>query len=112
MVVRRLVDAGVNIRVHTNLERVGNGGVILRSGLQKNPEELAVDAVLLVTGQLPEDSLYRACLAAAPADGAARFTAIGDCDSPGLIAHAVYAGHRFGRTFGEPVPAGLGFRVE
>lgn len=37
---------------------------------------------------------------------------IGDCFGPGMIAHAVYSGHRFAREFEEPASEGLGFRTE
>jgi dimethylamine/trimethylamine dehydrogenase len=60
---------------------------------------LALGAIVLVTGRIPNDSLYHELIAA-------RFdrpvTRIGDCVAPSHIADAVYSGHRFAREFGEP----------
>lgn len=60
---------------------------------------LPCDALLLVTGRLPDDALYRALAASLPAG---TVSAIGDCHAPSHIADAVFAGHRFAREFGEP----------
>ena len=69
----------------------------------------------MVTARLPEDALYRE-LAADPARLAAAgiksLDRIGDCYGPGMIAHAVYSGHRFAREFEEPAVEGLAFRTE
>jgi dimethylamine/trimethylamine dehydrogenase len=35
--------------------------------------------------------------------GLETLTVIGDAEAPGLIAHAVFAGHRAARQFGEPI---------
>ncbi len=69
----------------------------------------------MVTARLPEDALYRefatdpARLAAASLKSLDR---IGDCHGPGMIAHAVYSGHRFAREFEEPAAEGLTFKTE
>jgi dimethylamine/trimethylamine dehydrogenase len=55
-------------------------------------------SLLTVTARLPRDELEQALLGREPEwrdAGVESVTAIGDCLAPGLIAHAVYAGHRF-----------------
>ncbi|QIG47247.1 FAD-dependent oxidoreductase [Nordella sp. HKS 07] len=65
----------------------------------ERPMALPCDAMVLVTGRLPDDALYRALLQSLPAGS---ISAIGDCHAPSHIADAVFAGHRFAREFGEP----------
>jgi dimethylamine/trimethylamine dehydrogenase len=53
-----------------------------------------------VTSREPEDALWRelqADPAVNSASGIASIQRIGDCKAPGLIAHAVYDGHRTAR---------------
>ena len=55
-----------------------------------------------ITARLPEDALYQELHARQSewADhGIVRVDAIGDAHAPGLIVHAVYAGHRYAREF-------------
>ena len=60
---------------------------------------LPCGTLVLVTGRLPNDSASsRSC---PPRALLQRCTRIGDCLAPGLIADAVYSGHRFAREFGE-----------
>ena len=61
----------------------------------------AATAVVLVTSREPDETLYRALVGEREADppGLA-VQRIGDCVQPGLIAHAVYSGHRAARELG------------
>ena len=66
---------------------------------------LDCDAVVLVTARLPDDALYQVLRQreAEWADAGVRsVSCIGDALAPGLIAHAVYAGHRYARELDEP----------
>lgn len=60
------------------------------------------DALVLVTGRMPNDALYHELLSLMPASSLSR---IGDCLAPSHIADAVFSGHRFAREFGEPPSA-------
>jgi dimethylamine/trimethylamine dehydrogenase len=51
-----------------------------------------------VTSREPEDELWHA-IRAERGSGFATLVRIGDCAAPGLIAHAVYDGHRAAREF-------------
>jgi len=70
-------------------------------------------SIVAVTARLPNDSLETALLALA-ADwqraGIEAVTPIGDCYAPGLIVHAVYAGHRYARELDEPAEGEVCFR--
>lgn len=63
-------------------------------------------ALVTITARLPNDALLQDLLAreAEWADaGIASVRAIGDAEAPGLIAHAVYAGHRYARELDAPL---------
>ena len=67
--------------------------------------EVACASLLLVTSRLPNDALYQELLARTDdckAAGIKSVECIGDARAPGLIAHAVYAGHRYARELDEP----------
>ena len=60
---------------------------------------------MVVTVRLPDDALHQALKAREPewADAGIRSVAcIGDAQTPGLIAHAVYAGHRYAQELDAP----------
>ncbi len=74
---------------------------------------LACAAVLAVTARLPNDALYQALLAREAewqAAGIRSVRCIGDAEAPGLIAHAVYAGHRYARELDETPRGEVAFR--
>jgi len=65
-------------------------------------QSVAGDALVLVTGKVPNDALYHELVGRLPANSVSR---IGDCLAPSHIADAVFSGHRFAREFGEPPSA-------
>ena len=68
-------------------------------------QRIECQSVVTISARLPDDALYQDLVAreAEWADhGIARVDAIGDALAPGLIVHAVYAGHRFAREFDDP----------
>ena len=74
---------------------------------------LDCDAVVAVTARLPDDALYQQLRqrAAEWADAGIRtLRCIGDAEAPGLIAHAVYAGHRYARELQEPLTGEVAFK--
>ncbi len=69
---------------------------------------LACASVVAVTARLPNDALYQALLLRESewqGAGIKTVQCAGDALAPGLIAHAVYAGHRYAREMDE-APAG------
>ena len=74
---------------------------------------LACAAIVTITARLPNESLLLELQARATewsGAGIRTVTAIGDAQAPGLIAHAVYAGHRFARELDEPPRGDVPFR--
>jgi dimethylamine/trimethylamine dehydrogenase len=71
------------------------------------------DAVVAVTARLPDDALHRELLRREPEwtdAGIRSVRCIGDAEAPGLIAHAVYAGHRYARELEEPAAGDVAFK--
>ncbi|MET0581127.1 MAG: NADH:flavin oxidoreductase, partial [Pseudoxanthomonas sp.] len=65
-----------------------------------NARMLECDAVVAITARLPDDALYQELLARENdwnEAGIRTVHCIGDALAPGLIAHAVYEGHRYAR---------------
>jgi dimethylamine/trimethylamine dehydrogenase len=102
---RRLLEIGVEIRPHRALTNVARGGAEMACVFTSRPSPIACDAVLLVTARDPRDALYldlRARCHDWPAAGIRSVTLIGDAQAPGLIAAAVYAGHRYAQELDAP----------
>ena len=60
-------------------------------------DEIGADIFVPVTSREGDDAVY----VALKGRGLSSLSLIGDARAPGLIAHAVYAGHRFAREFRE-----------
>ncbi|MBY4599185.1 FAD-dependent oxidoreductase [bacterium BD-1] len=101
---KRLAALGVQIRVSTNIAGFAGRTLALEDVWSDATSTLEVDALLTVTARLPNDELFHALKAreAEWADaGIQSVDCIGDALAPGLIAHAVYAGHRYAQELGE-----------
>jgi dimethylamine/trimethylamine dehydrogenase len=75
--------------------------------------ELPCDAVVSITARLPHDALYQELIqreAEWVGAGIRSVRCIGDAEAPGLIAHAVYAGHRYARELEEPAAGEVAFK--
>ncbi len=96
----KLLNLGVTIVTATSVAAVSPGEVELSCVYTRKQRRIVADSLVLVTGQNSEDALYRA-LIARPEDlahaGIRKVVRIGDSLAPGLIAAAVWSGHRFAR---------------
>ncbi len=94
---KRVFELGAELEAHSAVTAISRGGVTLGSVYTGATREVPADALVLVSGQVANDDLYRdlTALEASP-----RIVQIGDALAPGTIAAAVYAGHRFGRDLG------------
>ena len=109
----RMAELGVEQVVSHSVTGFTDGRLSLEHAWSGKPHTLDCAAVVTITARLPDDALYRA-VAACEADwaeaGIRTVTRIGDALAPGLIAHAVYAGHRYARELDEPVVDGVPFK--
>jgi len=100
-----LHELGVGIVPLHALSAIEPGQVTLAYAYGGTERRLAAASVVLVTTLVPQEGLYHE-LVARQAEwrdhGLGSVTRIGDCYAPATIAQAVWSGHRYGRTLGEP----------
>jgi dimethylamine/trimethylamine dehydrogenase len=104
-VQRQLLELGVRIQANTAVERFDGEAVTLGCIYSTRQWQESAATLVLVTSREPEESLYRALVGEEPVGPASRVQRIGDCRAPGLIAHAVYAGHKAARELDEAAAA-------
>ncbi len=109
----RMAELGVEQVVSHSVTGFADGRLSLEHAWSGKPRTLDCAAVVTITSRLPDDALYHA-VAAREAEwaeaGIRTVTRIGDALAPGLIAHAVYAGHRYARELDEPAVDGVPFK--
>jgi dimethylamine/trimethylamine dehydrogenase len=100
---RRLVEAEVELVTAHALLEIAGGTARLACTFTERERTVDVDAVVLVTARLPDDTLA----------GAPRARAIGDALAPGTIASAVWDGRRYAEELdAEPHGDAVPFRRE
>lgn len=110
---KRLYALGVTQLPAHNVTALEPGQVTLEHVWSGAARTLDCAALVTLTMRQPDDALYQALKAreAAWADHGIRTIAcIGDALAPGLIAHAVYAGHRYARELDEAPRGEVAFR--
>jgi dimethylamine/trimethylamine dehydrogenase len=97
---KRLIEQCSEVCVSTKLSALDAGHAILSCVFTGKRRQVAADAAVLVTAQMPQDALFKDLTAAIAARGGTgpRLVRIGDCHAPGTIAASVYSGHLFART--------------
>ena len=109
----RMHALGVQQIVASNIQSFNGERVLLEHVWSGKVSELACAAVVSITARLPHDVLYRDLLAQESTWSAAGIKSVqcaGDALAPGLIAHAVYAGHRYARELDEAPVGDVPFR--
>jgi dimethylamine/trimethylamine dehydrogenase len=110
---RRMHELKVRQVVAHNIVAFTGHSVQLEHVWSGERSELACASVVAVTARLPNDALYQELMrrqAEWQGAGIQSVQCAGDALAPGLIAHAVYAGHRYAREMDEPPPGGVPFR--
>jgi dimethylamine/trimethylamine dehydrogenase len=96
---QRLLRAGITITTNRAIEAIAADHVTVSCVFTDERASLPADAVVLVTARLPEEALaleLRARSAEWADAGLETVTVIGDALAPATIAHATYAGRRYG----------------
>jgi dimethylamine/trimethylamine dehydrogenase len=100
---RRLRALGVQVHTRTTLQYIASDHVVSESLIDGEWTERPCAGVVLVGDRAPSIALHDA-LVPALADGRlSSLRLIGDAEAPGLIAQAVFSGHRAARQFGEEI---------
>lgn len=96
----RLLELGVTLELSSTISCIDDGELELSCVFSGRRRAYRYGSVVLVTMREPEDSLYRQLIddeAVLRAAGIKSVQCIGDCLAPGLLAAAVYSGHRYAR---------------
>ncbi len=105
-ILRRMMEVGVSVRSSRIISQVRRDLIRVTDTRSGCREEIAFDHLVMLTSRLPLDRLYHE-LKQVDLSGAGinLIERIGDCDAPGLIANAVFSGHRFARHLDESIKA-------
>ena len=93
----RLLELGVTVIVNAMVSGLRPGTAVLNCVYSGAEREIAAGCFVPITSRDGDDALYHAL----NGRGLATLSLIGDARAPGLIVHAVYAGHKLAREFGE-----------
>ncbi|MEO1191454.1 MAG: FAD-dependent oxidoreductase [Pseudomonadota bacterium] len=105
-IVKRMMDAGVEIKTAQSLTAFDAGRATLTCGYSGRETLVEAASLLLVTARSPNDALLQEAKAAPEkleAAGIRSLRGIGDCVAPGTVAAAVYEGHLWARDLGEVI---------
>lgn len=109
----RMAALNVQQIVAHNLLSFDGQHAVLEHVWNEKQQTVACAAIVLITARLPDDALYQSLLAQkndGTTTGIKNIAVIGDALAPGLIAHAVYAGHRYARELDETTAADVPFK--
>ena len=102
----RLMELGVDIIVSKSLTAFDGRTATYQCNYTARETSHEADSVVMVTARQPNDSLYKDLIAHPSFQDGTSFKSlakIGDCDAPGIIAAAVFAGHRYARELEEDI---------
>ncbi len=92
----RLMGLGVTILPQHGITDQAQGSARAACLTTGKTLDLPCETLILVTGRLPDDSLWQAL------QGRPNLARVGDCLTPSSIADAVHSAHGFARLLGEP----------
>jgi dimethylamine/trimethylamine dehydrogenase len=91
---KRLAGLGVTVRLNTTITSLSADALHLTCSYTGEASELPRTSIIAVTSREPNESLWLELV------GKPYVQRIGDCRAPGIIAQAVYDGHRAARELG------------
>jgi len=107
LIQKRLIEMGAELVMGKHIAQIGDEEIELACNFTDNRSWMDRGSLILVTMRDAHDALYRELTADPDAlenAGIKSVTAIGDCLAPGLIAAAVYGGHKYARELDTEVP--------
>jgi hypothetical protein len=102
--IKMLLDTGVEIFTDSGLHGWNGSETRLECVFTGRETSLAARYLVPISARLPDDTLWRALNASKEqflASGGISLNRVGDCKAPGLIAAAVYDGHKLARELGQ-----------
>ncbi|WP_339671465.1 FAD-dependent oxidoreductase [Dasania marina] len=101
-IVKSMNDSGVEIVTDTNISSINEATVRVVRQLTGKESQISAKGVVLVSGQLANDSLYYELQNKQENGLITSLERIGDCISPALIAQSTHDGRLAGMTYGQP----------
>jgi dimethylamine/trimethylamine dehydrogenase len=104
LTMKALLEAGVKIITARSLSGFETGVVELACVFSEAKSSLATDYLVPISARVPNDALWEELDRRRDefnAGGGLSLQRIGDCRAPGIIAAAVYAGHKAARELGQ-----------
>ena len=101
---RRMFDLGIHLECAMSLAEFDGAEAYCESVHSGKIQRFEAASLVVVTSRIPNDELFYSLSAQTESiadSGIRRVFRVGDCESPGLIAHAVFAGHRLARHLEE-----------
>jgi dimethylamine/trimethylamine dehydrogenase len=112
---KRLIELGVEIRTARYVTGFDSGAATTLCTYSGRDASLEAGSLIAVGARRPKDALYQS-LAGDPGAlseaGIRSLQRIGDCEVPGAVVHAVYAGHKLAREFDEQPNRDAPFKLE
>jgi dimethylamine/trimethylamine dehydrogenase len=108
----RLRSLGVRLHARTVLRSIAADHCVAESVVDRAELVLPRDGVVLVGDRAPAIDLYESLESEPEGRRPATLRLVGDAEAPGLIAQAVFSGHRAARELGQQPTEGPGFRRE
>jgi dimethylamine/trimethylamine dehydrogenase len=105
LMMRALIEAGVEVITARGLVAFEPGEVLLECVFSGRRSGIPADSLIPISARRPNDELWLQLDARTEeftARGGLSMQRIGDCRAPGIIAAAVYAGHKAARELGQP----------
>ena len=99
-IIRAMKESRVEMVLGTVISSIGETTVQLLQQLSEKASQISANSVVLVTGQLANDSLYYDLQQKHESGLIKSLERIGDCISPALIAQATHDGRLAGMTYG------------
>lgn len=102
--IKMLLEAGVEIITDSGLRGWNGSEAKLACVFTGRETSLAAKYLVPITARLPNDTLWQALSASKEqfvASGGISLNRVGDCKAPGMIASAVYDGHKLARELGQ-----------
>jgi len=108
LTMQALIEAGVEIITARGLVSYKPGEIELGCAYSARRSKIQADVLIPVSARTPDDELWQQLDLRRDefaARGGLSMQRIGDCRAPGIVAAAVYAGHKAARELGQQEPA-------
>jgi dimethylamine/trimethylamine dehydrogenase len=87
-----LIELGVRLETGTVVEALVGDKATLACAYTGRTRDVEAASIVMVTSREPRDALYHALCERIEIER------VGDCSAPGIIASAIYSGHRYARA--------------